>query len=102
MFAPQGAVTIPTTGTFARWDEARVPAEALHTDRGVLPVELVEYREVTNLPEPRAGMAYLVSRVLAVGLDRGDVYFPCGEIRDDDGNIIGCGSLGTFCHGTAG
>ncbi|WP_432559347.1 hypothetical protein [Granulicoccus sp. GXG6511] len=98
VFTDAGEVTFAATGTFARLAETKTSAADLTTAQGDVPTEVVTYHGLTDLPDPQPGMAYLVSRVVAAESDRTDLYFPSGEVRDKDGRIIGCRTLGRFEH----
>lgn len=85
------------SGPMARLPERTVAIPPVDTDQGVMPTVGVTYGEGTQgLPEPADGTSYVVSRVLAAALTREDVYFPHGEVRDQNGRIIGCRALGRF------
>lgn len=73
-------------------------AETLMHEGQAVPVADVSYGEPTpTLPEPQEGIVYFVSMLTAMRLcDRDDIVFPLNVKRDDDGNIIGCLSLGRF------
>lgn len=92
----------PPSGCFARLREQVAPDDDLPVeDREVGTVRLPRVRvsyahEVDDLPDPRDDTAYLVSRVLAAAVDRADLYFPWGEVRDPAGAVIGCRALGKF------
>jgi len=91
------ALTIPPDGRFARLDEEWVPGCPLLVGDVEVPIAAVTYRGVEDLPEPQAGVAFVVSRVLAAAVpDRRDLYFPADEVRDASGRVIGCRRLGTF------
>ena len=48
---------------------------------------------VEGLPEPKEGIVYIVSRLVALELsNRKDLYYP-NEIVKKDGVLIGCCSL---------
>lgn len=96
VFTGADQVTFPATGVFARLAESRRPGPMMITESGDVPVEEVRYHGLTDLPEPAVGIAYLVSRVVAAESDREDLFFPSGELRDDQGRIIGCRALGRF------
>lgn len=92
-----GAVTFQSNGTVARIREITGPETWLATDAGRVPIQQVTYADhVDGLPDPSPGVLYLVSRVTAAAVRRADLVFPQGEIRDDDGQIVGCRALGTF------
>lgn len=47
--------------------------------------------EVENLPQPKEGTLFVVSRMVAeAATDRSDLIIPHDTVRDDEGNIIGC------------
>lgn len=88
------------SGAVARLTEVSESAADLDTDQGPVPVVQVRYgRMVENLPPPRDGIAYVVSRVLAAAHPRPDLYFPADEVRDGEGRIVGCTALGQFSTG---
>lgn len=90
------AIVAPS-GRVARLREVVQAREELATEDGDIPLTSVRYSDhVDGLPEPRVGVIYLVSRVLAASVARADLVFPGGEVRDDNGNIIGCRYLGRF------
>jgi hypothetical protein len=85
-------------GPSARIEELRGAPAILNTDLGPLPVVPVTYADrIVNLPDPALGVRYVVSRVTAIAAaTRDDVLFPLDEVRDADGAIVGCRSLGCF------
>jgi len=78
--------TIPPSGKVAR--VATIP---LGTDGHGF--ELVEYGYVDDLPQPAPGVWYVVSLVVALASQRGDIVAPYGEIRNTEGTVIGCNYL---------
>lgn len=61
--------------------------------------------ELTGLPEPEQGTAYIVSRPVAMHPDaagRDDLYVPDGQVRNDDGTVIGCRRLSRISNVTEG
>jgi len=94
---PRELARFSPSGSVARVNEITAMGLPLKTDVGEVPLTAVRYScEVSDLPEPQAGVLYLVSRVLAAAIDRDDLVFPCDEVRDSEGRIVGCRSLGTF------
>lgn len=90
-------ITFPASGSVARVREASGTPAWLHTANGTVPLSVVSYVDrVDDLPDPEPGVIYLVSRVTAAAVDRPDLVFPQGELRDERGTIIGCRALGTF------
>jgi len=60
-----------------------------------IPVTTTEYGDVTGLPEPTDGTVYIVSSLVAGRVpDRKDVFIPNESVRDAEGRIVGCKSLG--------
>jgi hypothetical protein len=101
----QGAAEPPLArvrpgGRFARVDDraARLNERLLDTESGV--VRLTRLRRsgrLVDLPPPRSGTRYVVSRVTALAArDRGDLVFPFDEIRDDGGHVVGARGLASF------
>lgn len=76
---------------------ARVAAKTVVISEGFdgVPVTATEYGEVEGLPEPEEGTIYIVSSLVAGRCrDRDDVFIPNESVRDAQGRIIGCLSLG--------
>ena len=60
-----------------------------------IPVTKTEYGEVVGLPDPEEGKIYVVSALVAQRVpERTDVFVPSESVRDAEGRIIGCRSLG--------
>ena len=103
---PHALVVRPDGGPTLRWepaseparlDEHASPAAPLVTEGGPVPVVQVDYTgDVEGLPDPQDGVVYVVSRVVAAAVDRPDVLFPQGEVRDSSGMITHCRALGRF------
>lgn len=54
-----------------------------------------QFGEVQNLPDFEEGVYYIVSQLVKSALpDRRDLLVPAELVRDENGNIIGCRSLG--------
>ena len=87
----------PPSGSFARIAEVADPAGELSVDGTPVPTVSCRYVDVVeDLPGAQKGVVYVVSRVLASVVPRGDIYFPYDEVRDHTGAIIGCRSLAQF------
>jgi hypothetical protein len=70
-------------------------AETLSATVAGYPVYNVTFGTVYGLPEPKEGVLYIVSRMVAEALpDRHDLVFPHQLVRDSAGNIVGCQALG--------
>lgn len=82
---------IPVSGIVAR-----VTCETVQTGEiEGIPVTETSYSEVTGLPDPSEGIVYIVSSLVAQRCkDRNDVFIPNESVRDEEGRIIGCKSLG--------
>lgn len=65
---PNGTITIPETST--------------------------KFGEVVGLPEPEDNTLYIVSRVIVDATGRNDLRIPNETVRDHDGRICGCLSIG--------
>lgn len=60
-----------------------------------IPVYKTVMGDVVYLPEPKDGVVFIVSRVVAeAAKGRDDLYIPTKSIRDSAGRIIGCEGLG--------
>ena len=76
--------------------KAEAPARVSASTRRVgevdgIPVYQEILGEVENLPEPREGAYYVVSRMIAAACPgRHDLLVPGNLIRDGEGRIIGC------------
>ena len=59
-----------------------------------IPVTRQTFGPVEGLPAPVAGIAYVVSRIVAEACGpRDDVYIPGPALRDADGKVVGCDGL---------
>jgi hypothetical protein len=81
------AATYPATG-----QAARITTEAIGTAGDVT---TVRYGRLAGLASPAKDTTYIVSLVCLLALQgtRADVVAPWGEVRDDNGRIIGCRGL---------
>ena len=60
-----------------------------------IPITETEFGEVEGLPDTEPGSIFIVSAIVAKRVpEREDVYVPNESVRDDNGRIIGCKSLG--------
>ena len=84
---PDGSVRcFAPTGEIARVAVSRTQAEPLDG----IPTYIVETGEVTGLPDPEAGVVYIVSGYVSGKVQRRDVVAPGELVRDNDGRPIGC------------
>lgn len=81
---------------YASGDLARVSAETVVAGNiDGITITSTRYGEVQGLPEPQEGVAYIVSALVAQRVHgREDVFVPSESVRDSNGRIIGCRSLG--------
>jgi hypothetical protein len=88
-------VTVPPEGVVARVREEILPDTGIVTDDGVeIPVVRKVLREVTGLPEPSDGVAFVVSLAVAqAAREREDLLVTDDFIRDEEGRIIGARRL---------
>ena len=86
--------TFPVAGPAPRLVEL---VETLPAVNGIT-VNKVSYgKEITDLPEPQEGVLLIVSRITAAAVTgREDILFPHGEVRDENGRILGVQALGRF------
>lgn len=88
-------LTVPASGQLARVAAKTVQTGQRRLGDVLLPVTGTEYGEVEGLPDPEEDTIYLVSSLVAQRCkDRGDVFIPNESVRDSEGRIIGCKSLG--------
>lgn len=86
-----GNITIPASGAIARVTARTVVVGEIDG----IPVTSTEFGEVEGLPEPVSGTVYIVSSLVASRVPtREDVFIPNESVRDENGRIIGCRSLG--------
>ncbi len=93
-------LTIAKSGTVARLTETvryldgKLSADSPYASGWGMTAE-VTLGGAEGLPEPARNTTYIVSMPLAMGLkaagiDRPDVVYPFGQVRDESGRIIGC------------
>lgn len=88
-----GNVVIPPSGVVARRE---TKTEVIGTINGI-PVTRTKLGPITGLPETVSNdTIYIVSRIIAESSGRNDLYIPDQSVRDNEGNIIGCKSLGVL------
>lgn len=88
-------ITIEPSGTVARVAAKTVKIGMMDCDGVEIPVTTTEYGEIENLPEEKPETIYIVSAMVAkLCVHRFDVFVPNESVRDDNGRIIGCRSLG--------
>lgn len=86
-----GNITIPASGTLARVAAKTVTVGEIDG----IPITSTEFGTVEGLPAPTPDTIYIVSSIVASRVpDREDVFVPNESVRDENGRIIGCRSLG--------
>lgn len=98
--AAAGRLRLPPGGVVARVDDERatIRYEKIDSPPGSVSLTILRRsRRVAGLPRPQPGTRYVVSRPAALAArGRRDLLFPFGEIRDDEGQVIGTGGLAAF------
>lgn len=88
-------VVIPSSGTVAR---CVVERQQVTTVAGI-PVNRTVFGAVEGLPEPKEGVYYIVSSIVAQACpERHDLLIVDDTVRDEQGRIVGCRALATV-HG---
>ncbi len=83
--------TIGASGVVARVSTATKTIDSIDD----IPVTITEFGTIENLPEPATDRIFIVSSLVAQRCtDRQDVFIPNESVRDTQGRIIGCRSLG--------
>lgn len=74
---------------------ARVSSETIQVgDLGGIPVTKTVFGTVTGLPPQEEGTRYIVSRMVAsAATGREDLLVPGLQVRNADGQVVGCKSL---------
>lgn len=86
-----GRISIEPSGEVARLEEITKPVYLLDE---AIPIVSKAYTQVTGLPDPEAGMIYLVSMLIRNAFpNRSDLLSPGDAVRDEKGVIIGCTNL---------
>lgn len=83
--------TIPRSSCVARLREANEPVGTADD----VPICRTTYGDVHDLPDAETGTLFIVSIVVCRALpERDDLVFPVELVRDGEGRIVGCRSLG--------
>jgi hypothetical protein len=91
------ALTIKPSGVIARVSYSPHIVERLRMDGVEIPVTKTRTYNVTNLPEPQPGVAYIVSKAVAeAARERDDLYILFGLRRSPNGSVLGGASLSTL------
>lgn len=85
-------IQVPASGQLARVSAKTVTADVSYNS---IPVTYTSYGEVEGLPERKENTIYVVSSLVASRVpNREDVFIPNESVRDPEGRIVGCKSLG--------
>lgn len=87
--AGEPIATIAPSGTVARCQEVSVKVGEV----GGIPIFSTTWGEVEGLPEPQEGVAYVASALVAQAAARAgrtDVFSPAKQVRNDEGQVVGC------------
>ncbi len=88
-------ITIEPSGIIARAAQTKELVEELCIYGMTIPVYESTFGKVENLPEPEEDTIFVVSALTAQACKgRNDIYITDNPVRDDQGRIIGCRSLG--------
>lgn len=81
-------LVLPQLG-LARCRESHIE-DGSFDEAGRFPRTLVQYSEVSGLPDPEPDVLFVVSQlVVAACPDRTDLAYPAGLVRDDAGTVVG-------------
>ena len=93
------AKTFYPSGTVARVSYSPHIVEKLKVGDIEIAVTRIKTFNVTNLPEPKEGVAYIVSKAVAeVAKDRQDLYVLFGLRREKNGRVLGGTGLSQVKH----
>lgn len=88
-------MTVPASGAVARVSVETVVMGLVDVGEIQIPITGTTYGEIEGLPAPQDGTIYVVSSLVAQRCrDRKDVFIPNESVRDENGRIVGCRSLG--------
>jgi len=90
VLSPESTFTIPPSGSVARCSSSNTQIGLANE----IPLFKVAYGAVEGLPEPEAGVLYVVSALVRAAVPaRTDVASPGDLVRDSEGKVIGCKGL---------
>ena len=82
-------IVVPPSGTVARVSSVSVPS----MPRDGVECTVFVFGGVQGLPEPAAGVTFIVSGMVLDACNRSDLAAPGVLVRDDAGQPIGCRGL---------
>ena len=88
--------SVEPSGKVARLKTETVTTGYYQVDHAKIPITKTVFGKIENLPEFDDGETdYIVSSLVAQACtNRWDIFIPNDSVRDENGNIIGCRSLG--------
>jgi len=85
---------IPASGQQARVSMTRHQTGTIEVDGKSVPTYSTTFGAVVGLQPEQDGIGYIVSAMVrSAAPERRDLYSPADLVRDEHGNVIGCGSL---------
>ena len=91
----QELATFQPSGNLIRLSTTTVPAGEITVDGVVIPLTTTAFGDPEGLPSEEDGTMYIVSALVKSALpSRKDLVVPNEAVRDDQGRIVGCRSLG--------
>ena len=83
--------TLPVSGIVIRLKASTVSDEPIND----IPTSRTQFGQAEGLPDQQEGIFLIVSQLVKSAFpDRTDLLVPAEMVRDEQGNIIGCQSLG--------
>lgn len=79
-------ILYPPSGQIARVKEEFEPVKK-KTD---IPLSKRRFKGVEGLPEKKKDTLYIVSSIVALSCNRGDLIVPVDFVRSEKGEIVGC------------
>ena len=87
--------TFQPSGNLIRLSTETVPAGTIEVDGVTIPLTSTVFGDPEGLPSEEEGTIYIVSALVKSALpNRKDLVVPNEAVRDDQGRIVGCLSLG--------
>lgn len=80
-------IDLPPSGQVARLEVVREVAPPVLS---IIPAQRERRGGITGLPEPQAGIVYVVSFAVAQAAAREDIVAPGPAVRDEQGRVVGC------------
>ena len=87
-------VVFPASGSCARLTSRTETFGSVEVDGLSIPLTRTVFGEVCGLPAAEDGTIYIVSALVAGQCKGRDDVFPSESLRDEQGRIVGCKSLG--------